>query len=59
MGIQEDLNSFINKHRVEKGKPFTHTSLGNPKASFFIGDEDYDAFMNLYSLAFQRKIWLG
>jgi P4 family phage/plasmid primase-like protien len=58
MGIQEDLNSFINKHKVEKGKPYTHTSLGNPKASFFISDEDYDKFMNLYGLALTKGISL-
>jgi P4 family phage/plasmid primase-like protien len=58
MGIQEDLNSFINKHKVEKGKPFTNTSLGNPRASIFIADEEYETFMNLYGLALTNGISL-
>jgi P4 family phage/plasmid primase-like protien len=52
MGIQEDLTSFIQKHKVlEKGKPYTNTSLGNPKASIYIPDEEYTKFLNLYGLA--------
>lgn len=58
MGIQEDLNSFILKHKVEKGKPFTNTSLGNPKASIFVSDEEYDQFLNLYGLALTNGISL-
>lgn len=51
MGIQEDLNSFIRKHKVEKGKPFTNTSLGNPKACIFIPDDEYTTFRDLYGMA--------
>lgn len=51
MGIQEDLNLFINKHKIEKGKKFSNTSLGNPKASLFIPDEEYDEFIDLYGKA--------
>ena len=51
MGINEDLRSFINKHKVEKGKPFTNTSIGSPKVSLYIPEESYDKFINLYSLA--------
>ncbi len=58
MGIQEDLNSFINKHKVEKGKPFTNTSLGNPKVSIFIPDEEYETFMNLYGIAMTKGMSL-
>jgi P4 family phage/plasmid primase-like protien len=58
MGIQEDMNSFINKHKVEKGKPFTNTSLGNPKVSIFIPDEEYEQFMNLYGLAMTKGMSL-
>ena len=36
MGINEDLRSFINKHRVEKVKPFTNTNIGHPKVSLYI-----------------------
>ena len=47
MGINEDLRSFINKYRVEKGKPFTNTSIGSPKVSLNIASENYDEFINL------------
>lgn len=59
MGIQEDMNSFIHKHKVvEKGKSYTNTSLGNPKASFYVPDEEYEKFLNLYGLALTNGISL-
>lgn len=58
MGIQEDLNRFINKHKVEKGHVYTNTSMGNPRASLFIPDEEYDEFVNLYGLAITNGISL-
>lgn len=58
MGINEDLRSFINKYRVEKGKPFTNTSIGSPKVSLNIASENYDEFINLYSLALTNGIQL-
>jgi len=51
MGIQEDLNSFIHKYSITKGKPYTNTSIGHPKRSLFIPEENYDEFINIYSLA--------
>jgi P4 family phage/plasmid primase-like protien len=56
MGIQEDLRSFINKHKSEKGKAFTNTSIANPKVSLFISDEEYEEFINLYALAIMNGI---
>ena len=58
MGINEDLRSFINKYRVEKGKPYTNTSIGSPKVSLNISDENYDEFVNLYSLALTNGVQL-
>ena len=58
MGIQEELNSFINKHKIEKGKPYSNTSMGNQKACFYIPDEDYDKFLNLYGLALTNGLSL-
>jgi len=59
MGINEDLRSFINKYRVEKGvKIFTNTSIGSPKVSLNIPDENYDEFINLYSLALTNGVQL-
>ena len=48
MGINEDLRHFINKHKVEKGKPYTNTSIGSPKVSLYIPEESYEKFINLY-----------
>jgi P4 family phage/plasmid primase-like protien len=57
MGINEDLRSFINKYRVEKGvKIFTNTSIGLPKVSLNIPDENYDDFLNLYGLAMTNGV---
>ncbi len=59
MGIQEDLNSFINKYKVQqKGKPYTNTSIGSPKISLFIPDENYNEFIDIYSLAITNYIQL-
>ena len=56
MGIQEDLRSFINKHKCEKGKAFTNTSIANPKVTLFVNDEEYEEFINLYALAIMNGI---
>ena len=56
MGIQEDLRSFINKHKSEKGSPYTNTSIANPKVSLYIKDEEYDDFIKLYALAIMNGI---
>lgn len=51
MGAKDDLNLFVNKHKVEKGQQYTNTSLGNPKISINVPDSEYDKFIDLYSLA--------
>jgi len=56
MGITEDLRAFITKHKVEKGKAYTNTSIGHPKVSLFIPDEKYDDFINIYGLAITNGI---
>lgn len=58
MGIQEDLNAFVGKYKIEKGKGFSNTSLGNPKACIFIPDEEYDNFLDIYGLALTNGISL-
>jgi P4 family phage/plasmid primase-like protien len=58
MGINEDLRSFINKHKVDKGKPYTNTSIGSPKVSLYIPEESYDEFIKIYSLALTSGILL-
>lgn len=58
MGIQEELRCFINKHKSEKGKPYTNTSIGNPKIALNILDEEYEEFLELYSSAMTSGIHL-
>lgn len=58
MGIQEELNFLINKYSVTKGKPYTNTSIGHPKKSFFIPEDEYDEFLRVYSLAITSGIHL-
>ena len=48
---QEKFKSFILKHKIEKGKPYTNTSIGNPKIALYIDNDEYDEFLNIYSLA--------
>ena len=48
---QEKFKQFILKHKVEKGKQYTNTSIGNPKISLYIANDEYEEFLNIYSLA--------
>ena len=57
-GIQEELNSFIHKYSVQKGCPYTNTSIGHPKKSLFIPDDKYYEFIRIYSLAITNGIHL-
>ena len=43
--------SFLIKYKVDKGCPFTHTSLAKPKGSFFIAQEDEAVFIDKYCAA--------
>jgi len=58
MTSQEKLKTFISKHKTEKGKAYTNTSIGNPKTSLFISNEEYDEFLNLYSVAITNGVSL-
>jgi len=48
---QEKFKQFILKHKVEKGKQYTNTSIGNPKISLYIANDEYEEFLNIYSLS--------
>ena len=56
MTTKNDLRAFINKYKSEKGKPYTNTSIGNPRVSLFIPDDKYDDFLNLYALAITNGV---
>jgi len=58
MGIQEELNLFINKYSVQKGKIYTNTSIGHPKKSLCIPDNEYDEFLRIYGIAITNGIHL-
>ena len=48
---EQKFKNFILKHKIEKGKPYTNTSIGNPKISLYIPNDEYEEFLNIYSLA--------
>ena len=51
----QDLHNFLDKHRVESGAGFTHTSMGFPKGSYFIPEEDREGFYDLYCKVLKDK----
>lgn len=58
--LSDELISFLEKCRVEKGQVFTHTSFAkNFKGSFYISPDEEDAFYNLYKRCFDAKMVLG
>jgi P4 family phage/plasmid primase-like protien len=56
MGVNEELRAFINKYKVEKGRPYTNTNIGNPKVSLYVPEEKYGDFINIYGLAMTNGI---
>lgn len=45
------LQKFLKSCKVEKGSEFTHTSLGEPKGSYYIGGDKQEDFNALYATA--------
>ena len=43
-----DIFNFLDEQTVEKGKKFTHTSIGKPARAYYINQEKLDIFYNLY-----------
>lgn len=43
-----DIYNFLDENSVEKGKKYTHTSMGKPTGCFYIADENLDMFFQLY-----------
>lgn len=54
----EDFRKFLNQFRCEKGKPYTHTSIGNPKISLHVKDEKMEQFYDMYNRAMVKGIGL-
>jgi P4 family phage/plasmid primase-like protien len=53
-----DIFNFLDEHIVENGKVHTHTSMHNPKASYFIKSSDLNIFYELYEKAILEGIEL-
>ena len=47
----EDFSKFIYRFRSEKGQGYTHTSIGNPRISLNIKDDQLPAFFTAYKRA--------
>lgn len=47
----EDFSKFIARFRSEKGQGYTHTSIGNPRISLNIKDDQLPAFFTAYKRA--------
>ena len=48
------FKNFLKKYKVEKGSQFTHTSLGEPKGSYYIGGDIQEDFYELYATAMEN-----
>jgi hypothetical protein len=44
----DSLTAFLDRHKVKKGEPYSHTSLANPAGAFMIGDYEQSYFVALY-----------
>ncbi len=47
----QEFYNFLGEHRVQRGEPYTYTSLGHPKGSYLIEQKDEIKFYNLYKKA--------
>ncbi len=46
-----EIFKFLEEHSVEHGQPHTHTSMFNPRGSYFIKNNEIDNFYELYEKA--------
>jgi len=51
----QDLREFLEKHLVESGSVFTHTSMGHPKGCYCIAEDDREQFYDLYCKVLKDK----
>ena len=50
-----DIFNFLQETTVEKGKVYTHTSMGKPLGSYYIENEKLSTFYELYEQAIMNK----
>jgi P4 family phage/plasmid primase-like protien len=47
----QDFYKFLGEHKVARGEPYSHTSLGDPKGCYIVDTKERDKFFNLYKKA--------
>ena len=52
------IHQFLQENVVEKGKKYTHTSMGKPAGSYYIEKENLDTFYHLYEKAIHNNVQL-
>lgn len=52
----DDFKRFIARHKSEKGQGFTHTSIGHPRISLFIADDQLADFYAVYKRAMMDNV---
>lgn len=54
---KNELQEFLNKFRNEKGsKKYNITSMGKPAGSYYIPEESYEEFLNIYSKSIKNGL---
>jgi len=48
MSENDEYKHFLQKYHCKKGQDYTHTSIGNPKISLYVAEEQYEEFMEKY-----------
>lgn len=54
----DEFKKFTTRFRCEKGKSYTHTSIGNPKFSLHIPDANMSEFYEVYAKALVKGVKL-
>ena len=55
---ENDIFKFLDEHTVQPGQTHTHTSMHNPKGSYFIKASELNTFYSLYEKAIFNNISL-
>jgi len=57
----QNLQDFLKERKIERGKEYSHTSLGDPKGSYLIDPKDKEKFFDLYKKGIKqgKEIYLS
>ena len=50
-----DIYKYLKPFKAARNADFTHTSMGNPSASYYIQAENNDEFLNIYAAAIKNN----